>query len=333
MDKSLKALTCLSLFSLLLAAGVMVYNYTSDPMCYYHCDNIDLKRKTQNVYYQAVQTLGANPDAEIIVLGSSRGERVASRWIEERTGKKTINLSQGGADLLLKIALSNIALERNKKLKTVIWMADYFEFLEHTTDSKLRENPVLSKHIDAPKRASWLSSSLKTLQVLIDHNTFEAAMALPNATMYRPHGNGGELDPATCSSDDFSGEISKEELNARLGVLYPTFSGFLKFEQTAEYQNLFLKQLKKFSDKGIDVVINIAPYHPQFIARFHQEFSNSVHLQDEWIRRMVALQSNQVKVLNYASGIPGDNAGPQFWEDSVHPTCYATIKMLERAFQ
>lgn len=332
MDKSLKALIWLGVSSVVFALLVMTFNYVADPLCYFHCSDIDLNRKTQNIYYQSVQTLAANPDAEIIVLGSSRGERVPIKWIMEYTGKKTINLSQGGADLLLKLALSNIALDRNPKLKTIIWMADYFEFQEHTTDPKMLENPVLRAQIEVPISKSWMHSFLRSLQVLIDHNTLEAALALPGAPRYSKMGKGEGLDPASCASEGFVGQTPKEKLDAEIAIVYPTFSNLLKIEQSAHYHELFLKQIKKITDRGVQVVINIAPYHPKFLARFSMENPRSVSLQDGWVERMRALESPNVKVLNYHAGIPEDDGGPKFWEDGVHPTCHSAIKMLEKAF-
>ena len=166
MTRSLKYILSFACLTILLLGSVAVYNYMMDPMCYYRCEDIDLSRKTKNVYYQVFQTLEASRDAEAIILGSSRAERVPPRWVERVTQQKTLNLAKGGADLLLKIALSNEALKSNKNLKRVIWMADYFELLPATTDAKVLWTPVIQKNLPpAVSQVGW-RARLKRVQGL-----------------------------------------------------------------------------------------------------------------------------------------------------------------------
>ncbi|KHD89992.1 MAG: hypothetical protein OM95_00225 [Bdellovibrio sp. ArHS] len=333
MDSALRSLLFFAFFCLLLVGGVAVFNYVQDPMCYFHCEGIDLNRRTHNVYYQAAQTLAANPEAEVLILGSSRGERVSPRWISEVTGLKTINLSQGGADLLLKVALSNIALETNPKLKKVIWMADYFELLAMTTDAKVKWNPALSSHLPGAQSHTTWQTYLQKAKVLVDHNTFEAAVSLARSQMFRKLGNGDDLDPQACASESFVGKTSAEMLPVEVSIVYPRFSSFLRMDLSPEYSQIFREQIQKLAAKGIEVVINIAPYHPDFEKRLQLEDPRSADLQKTWVKLVEGLQGENVKVLNYFSGIPGDDGGVKFWEDGVHPTCYAIIQMLKPGLQ
>lgn len=333
MNSSLRYIFFFGFFSLVLVTFVATYNYVRDPMCYFNCQGIDLERKTHNVYYQAAQTLAANPDAEVLILGSSRGERVPPKWISKVTGLKTINLSQGGADLLLKVALSNIALESNPNLKKVVWMADYFELLPVTTDAKVRWNPALSEHLPSiPSQASW-STVLQKAKVLIDHNTFEAAASLGKSQMFRKTGNGDDLDPAVCTNDDFVGKTSVEMLPIEVSIVYPRFSSFLRMTLDPEYSRIFVDQVRKLAAKGIEVIINISPYHPEFEVRLSKEEPKSHDLQMSWVKLVEGLRAENVKVLNYFTGIPGDDGGVKFWEDGVHPTCFSIVQMLKPGLQ
>ncbi|WP_374032719.1 hypothetical protein [Bdellovibrio bacteriovorus] len=126
-SNTLKMILFLAAFIIGLMGLVAGFNFAVDPMCYYRCDVIDTNRQSQNVYYQAAQIVGANPNAEVVILGSSRGETTSALWVEEVTGLKTINLSKGGAGLLLKVSLLRTALDQKLPLKKVIWIADYFE--------------------------------------------------------------------------------------------------------------------------------------------------------------------------------------------------------------
>ncbi|HWU43899.1 MAG TPA: hypothetical protein VN132_10695, partial [Bdellovibrio sp.] len=172
-----------SIFLVLLSLGICLglvatYNYQVDPMCYYRCHDIDLNRLTQNVYYRALQTAKANPDAEVLILGSSRGERISPKWVEEITGLKTINLSQGGSDLFLKIALLNAALDGNPKIKKVIWMADYFELVPSATDYKVYLTPVIWNLSGMSETDLHKGRNFQRAQALIDHRTLEAGLEM-----------------------------------------------------------------------------------------------------------------------------------------------------------
>lgn len=314
----------------ILALGFLTaiagFNYFRDPLCYFHCDTVDLNKKTHNVYYQSAQTLAANPDAEILILGSSRGERVAPQWVEQITGKKTINLSQGGADLLLKVALSKQALKSHKNLKVVIWMADYFELLPHTTDTKVQLTPVLFNEVDASVRLQGFQKFMKTLMVLVDHNTLEAAASLNTAEMFRKAGNGSEIDPEVCLSQPL-------EDGKKLQTSYPSVHGFLKMQQNEDYFKILEHQIKEFESRGLKVIINISPYHPQFEKNLFSESPDSKAKIRSWIDRLSGLKSANVSVLDYSEGIPSDDGGLKYWEDGIHPTCYSEVLMLESALR
>ncbi|MGZ3786304.1 MAG: hypothetical protein ACXWR0_17690, partial [Bdellovibrio sp.] len=71
MNKNLKFIFCFVGFIFLILGAVVSFNFYVDPMCYYRCESVNLTRHTQNVYYQAAQMVAANPDANILVMGSS----------------------------------------------------------------------------------------------------------------------------------------------------------------------------------------------------------------------------------------------------------------------
>lgn len=313
---------------ILILAGVAGFNFMVDPMCYYRCDTLDTTRATENVYYQAAQTLAANPDAEIIVLGSSRAERISPRWISKVTGKKTVNLSQGGAELLLKMALSNLALKNNKNLKRVIWMADYFELNAPMTDSKVRWTPILSQNIESEHEFS-LSAELRKMQGLIDHNTLEASFALlKSQPAFLELGNGQDLDYEQCIREDFLGKTPASLMQQEVNSVYPRFGAFLLMSQSEDYWRMFSEQLKKLAHSGVEVLIFVTPYNPMFVDRLSKEHPESIPAQKKWVDRMKSFQNERIKVIDFSQGVPGDDAGPRFWEDGVHPTCHMTIKMM-----
>lgn len=317
-------------------ALVMLFNFSVDPMCYYHCEGVDLNRKTQNVYYRSAQTAMANPEAEIVIVGSSRGERVSPHWVESVTGLKTINLSQGGADVLLKVALLNIVLEKNSKIKKIIWMADYFELNTSATDIKTRLTPVLRNYSEIEKNdrvSKWgLSGFLEKLQGLIDHRTLEAGLEMSKGSFsetYDKEGSGDSIDYRKCQAPEYIGPTPPEMMQKKISESYTIFGNFWGEEQNQTYWNIFEKEIQKLSAKGIEVIINLAPYHPQLVARAEKENPKAAQNQQAWMERIQALAGPKVKVLNYINGIPGDDGSPRYWEDGAHPTCFGVMEMLK----
>ena len=254
--------------------AVAVYNYNVDPMCYYRCDTVDLNRTTQNVYYRALQTAKANPDAEVLILGSSRGERISPKWVEEETGLKTVNLSTGGSDLFLKLALLNVALENSPKVKKVIWMADYFELVPTATDYKVYLTPTIWKLSGMATTDLHRGRFFERLQALIDHRTLEAGLEMTKKgfdEVYRKTGNGEEVDYKKCQADDFVGSTPPELMPKKIAEEFGIFGLWLGKDQSEIYWKMFEQEIQRLSDKGIGVVINLAPYHSQLMDRAEKE--------------------------------------------------------------
>ncbi len=328
-NKALVAIYSFFGLSLLVAIILMGTNYIVDPLCYFKCQEVDVERTNQNYYYQSAQMIAANPHVEAIILGSSRGERVSAEWVSSHLQQKALNLSQGGADTLLKIALSNIALQKQPDLKTVIWLADYFEFLSITTSEKVKFTPVLSRELPADALSmSEFDYFWGRLHILIDHNTFEASLSMPKAKMFDKNGSGAHLKAEVCASESFAGEVPNDMMLKQVSNTYPGFSKLLKIKQNDKYLAAFEAQLIKLKSKGLRVIVNISPYHPEFEKRFAVENPNLLILQQNWFERMKALREKGIEVLDYSKGIPTDDGSPKFWEDGVHPTCYGDIKML-----
>lgn len=333
---SKKYLWVTSLLTLLFLGGVGVFNYVIDPMCYYHCSVVDTSKRTQNVYYQAAQTAVASPDAEILILGSSRGETTPSKWIEDVTGQKTINLSIGGAEILLKIALLNAALDAGINIKKVIWIADYFELVPVSTDIKTKITPALQKHIGSVTGEDIFYYYLGHLQRLIDHNSLEASFEQLKgdpSSLFSKGGNGSSIDYVKCKDPRYLGSIPSEDIKKRVAASYSGFQERLAADQDPAYWSLFDGQLRALNEKGIEVILFIPPYHPDFKMKFDIEFPQYAAQSKAWITRLNSMSSEKIRVLNYFEGIPGDDKGPSFWDDGMHMTCKSAIIMLEKSLR
>lgn len=334
MDKNLKNILIFAGTILGLLLSVASVNYFMDPMCYYRCDTVDVTRKTQNVYYQAAQTVAANPDVEVLILGSSRGETTSPLWVQEVTGMKTVNLSKGGSGLMLKLALLKTAADFQLPVKKVIWIADYFEFSEISTDMKVRLTPVLNQGLNQQmdfwgQVQAWTSG----LQRLIDHKSFEASLAQiktkPGENFFEAKGSGAQIDYKLCASPDFKGKRTPELLKKEVHLSYGQFLGPLTSTLSEGYLQAFHKQIHELEAKGIEVLILIPPYHPDLMDRFKLEHAAVYELHKKWEASLLSLQSQKVIVKSYLEGFPNDSKGPDFWDDGAHPTCKAMMRVLQ----
>ncbi|WP_374028810.1 hypothetical protein [Bdellovibrio bacteriovorus] len=334
MNKFLSVILIFFGVSFLLLAAIVGINLVADPMCYYRCPVVDIHRKTQNVYYQAAQTVRGNLDAEVIVLGSSRGETTSPLWIQKETGLKTINLSKGGSGLMLKLSLLQIVNEFNLPLKRVIWIADYFEFSEVSTDVKVRLTPALNKYLPGEKDKDFSISEVRTaLQRLIDHNSLEASLKQLSSNESfdaTSRGSASQINYDLCASVDFKGKTSLKVLQKEVDMSYASFLGPLTSALSENYVALFKKTVQSLSKQGVEVLVIIPPYHPKLMARFKEAHPMNYEVHMAWVRDLFALNDGEkVKVVSYYNGIPNDTGGPEYWDDGAHATCKTMMLILK----
>lgn len=335
MNKTLKILFFMAGLVLILLGGVAGFNIYVDPMCYYRCETIDLNRHTQNVYYQSAQIVAANPDAEILIMGSSRGERTPPLWVQKVSGKKSINLSKGGAGLLLKVTLIRTAEELKLPIKKVIWVADYFELAGDVTDVKVRQTPVLKKHLanELGSAGGGLKNYFEGLQRLIDHNSFEASMRQlqhSEEDVFDASGSGSKIDFESCASPEFKGKTSLEMLPKEVDISYNSFAPPLRAPLNDKFVQIFKNEILDLAKKGIQVEILVPPFHPDLMKRLAKAYPTALELHKQWLQIFKELETEKnVQILSYWDGIPGDDAGPSFWDDGAHPTCKSMMMMLK----
>ena len=299
-------------------------------MCYYHCNDIELSRATSNSYYQAAQKILAHPEAEQILLGSSRAGTTSPDYLSKKTGLKTINLEVPGAEVFSKIALMNLAL-KELKLKRVIWFADYFEVIPSNIDEKLKSSAALRSLTGHDLSTSKLLVGASPFITLVDHNTIAASL---HTLKVRPlelanewGGNSGEYLP--CDHGSYEGKESAESLKKKVGLLYENYSQkILKPLPSKAAWDIFVNALKNVESRGIEVVVVIIPYHPDFILHLKSEFPQIYERHEQWAKDVVSLASPKIKVFDYSLGIPGGDATPKYWNDGVHFTCNGAIAML-----
>lgn len=330
-----KALYFLFVLVLILVGGVMTLNYTADPQCFYRCPDLDVQKRTLNTYYQVAQRILAHPDAQVIILGSSRGETLPPLWLQEKSGLKTLNLSSAGAEATTKLAFLKIA-EQNTQMKKVIWLADYFELVGATQDAKIKNTPALKKFLKHPQSWSW-SELAQTAEGLLSHNTFEASLNfMKNKEMTEiTQGAGSFIDYKACESPDFQGLETAEALEKEIGLLYQNYTrGIISPVQSKELEVEFLEEMRSLAEKGIGVEVIILPYHRLFLDRLKSERPEILDRHLAWIEKIKSLDSVPgIQVVDNFNGIAGADDSHVNWNDGVHFNCRAAMKMLTPIIQ
>lgn len=302
--------------ALCMGLGVIGYTLWQDPYCG-SCKSIDLNRYSVNSYYQAAQVIKANPDAEVVIVGSSRGQAVSPEWLSEKLGKKVINLSVAGASVESKIAFIELAKKMNH-LTEVIWLADYFEILGDSKDIKLDSMELFKRD-----SSSDFKNILAKISFGIDHNNFEAAIS-GRAKTFTPKQGWGDVSE-DCFQSTYKGKTSIELLDKEVDLLYFNYkTGVFSPAESVWKKELVASFLQNQSDLKVKIVI--LPYHPRFWSQLQIDRPQVVENQRKWSQ---AFKAYPIEVFDFLEGLPEDDGSNKYWDDGVHLTCYGSFKLFE----
>ncbi len=325
----------LTFFALAVSIFTLIstFNYAVDPMCYYRCQKLDMSKMNVNTYYHVGQIILAHPDADLVMIGSSRGETTSPLWLEKVTGHKALNLSVGGTELQAKFAFLNIALERSQ-IHQVVWQADFFELIPEILDIKMKNTEALKSYLKKDFPEIEEVSFVNQLKSLFDHVTFDASVARFKKKNQKPldQGSGSDLNFEGCASPDFKSEKTTEALNKDIVGDYDRYRlSIFNHPASERYWNLFVEKMKYLSSQNIDVTVLIAPYNPTFMKNLADHYPDVYAAHLAWVQKMEALRIPHIQIVNYFAGIPGDDQSVQFWGDGVHFTCKGAMIMLKPA--
>jgi hypothetical protein len=330
-----KSLLFAGAFTLTILSSIALFNYKVDPMCMYQCEKINLEKKTRNYFYKVAQIIFTFKDAEVIVLGSSRGQTIPIKWIEEKTGQKTINLSMNGEELIAKTVFLNMSL-RNLKLKRVIWFADYFELIPVTLDTKIKTTPAFKDYLQDSFTQPTYKEAINKYLKLIDHNMFEAAYySYKNAASYTINqGSGYGLNYKKCENAEFEGFLTPLQLEKQIGITYDNYTRqIFNHKQTEKSWEGFVQKLTELNNKEIQTDVVLIPYNPNFLKRLKKEYPLIYTEHQKWMNRIKNLNLPFVKTVDVFESLPGDNGSPQYWTDGIHFTCKGALNILKSFIQ
>jgi hypothetical protein len=238
----------------------------------------------------------------------------------------------GAEEIVSKIAFLNLSL-KNTHLKKVIIFTDYFDFIPTSQDVKIKRTPALRAYLSDESGDAGLFSKLTGFLDVIDHNTFEAALFVASGKLGNvelDRGSGSSIDFEKCLSPEYAGEHSALLLRKEAGQTYDSYTrNVLKPKQSPQEWNLFIKEMAALDNRGVDVLVVIPPYFPEFGQRLKKEFPDIYASHEKWIEELKALRFSHLRVANYFNGIPGDDGTNIFWNDGVHFTCKGAMAMLD----
>jgi hypothetical protein len=329
---SKKAITLFVSFSAVVLLAIAAFSYAVDPLCYYRCDDVIAERKNLNNYYRNLQRVLRYNDTELLVLGSSRGESLPLAWLAEDHGLKALNLSVGGADVHAKGAFLGFAL-RHLRLKKVIWIADYFELIDENMSAKVTLTPAV-RALAFKGRAPARALEFRRLSTLIEHNTIEAAFSLLRGkkTNWPPdRGENSNLDLAQCEKSINDAKLSTMKLLKEVGIIYDGYAGRILVPEQNPQSFIRLRGIAEdLTTRGIDLVIVIPPYHPEFMRRLAAEHPQIMARHAFWIKQLQTLASARTEVRNFFFDGRFAAESTRYWTDGVHFNCAAAAEMLRR---
>ena len=329
---ALKSIYALATFIGLFILAIAGFNYSTDAFCFFRCDVVDVNRQTVNLYYQVAQRVLAYPDTEQIVLGSSRGESIPLKSLQNETGLKTLNLSVGGSEVKSKLAYLSFAT-KNLKLKRVIWIADYFEISTSLSDPRLLYSPALSSEAPSELKDSASSERIGRLSRIIDRQTLEASFKMLSVREYAQISPGiNNVTLEECLEAEAKKDQTPETLAKEVDLLYHSYvHGIFAAKENPKALQELKKALASVSHQGIEVLILIPPYNPRFSKNLEQQSPQIYHRHLDWLKQVHSLATDKIRVVDYFLGIPDTEDSPQFWSDGVHFTCAATQIMFKQA--
>ncbi|WP_374000686.1 hypothetical protein [Bdellovibrio bacteriovorus] len=307
-------------FSMFFTVFVIGFTLWRDPYCN-NCSEIDVHRYSVNSYYEVAQILKANPDAEVIIVGTSRGQGFSPEWLSRKLGKKVLNLAVAGSSAEAKIAFIELA-KKMIPLKMVIWQADYYEILGDSKESKLHAMKLYS-----PAGQLDFSNLKSKILLSLDHSNFDAAIALGNKKLTNESFRLGvdSIVSENCFKDSFAGSLSEETLKKEVQLMYYNYTKQVFIPKESRWKkDLMLQYLSK--DIGVDFVVAFVPYHPDFTKQLQHEYPEIMQRHLDWIND---LQKATGKVQSYINSIEQDDGSPKYWKDGTHFTCYASYLILQ----
>lgn len=327
-----KAILTFGIFAAALIGLVAGLSFQVDAMCFYRCADLSLKKPSLNNYYQTAQRVLSNPDAQLIIMGSSRGQTMPIQYLTQHFGLKSLNLSVEGAELVTKSVLLKLAL-KTASVRRVIWLADYFDMIPSGINSKLIDCPALMALVPDEMKSLIHKQRIGIVESLLDHNNFEATIAYLKKTppIGTDLGSGSGLDPASCVSREYKGNVTPAVLEKKVDIMYENYTQEILLPPlSTAAEELFRTEIAGLVSRGIEVDIIIAPYHPRFMQQLKRDFPAIFKRHEEWAQRLVAMAGPHLQVINGWVGIPGDEASPRSWNDGVHYTCNSAIALINQ---
>lgn len=286
-DKRLIGIYFISLTFFMLATNVFIQ--IMDP---YREINSPLLAKTnphRNLYLKKYERLQNYKTIKTLILGSSTSEHYATIDTNIFFGGPSFHASVPGSQTIGRLALLNQAIATHPELKTVIYIADFYEFndnFQYFLDPMVVDNNKLVKKLPDyvknwrkfnAKEYFWKFYSyivlaeafqqLKLMMLQSQHPIYsESGDILLAKNWQRQKIDSNLIEKlkglATKSADKkinkyLASEIDESLIEYRDGVLK-------NFNYSQRTEKLFKTMAKNLSAKNINFIIILSPYHPLF---------------------------------------------------------------------
>lgn len=291
----------------------------------------------RNIAYKKFKLLEGKDRFSDLIVGSSTSEAFVPRVLKEKFGVAAFTASTGGASLPLRYLLIRQALETQPDLKRIIYIADLFELdkpqletlVYYQSEMMALMKTDVEKRIMSMAKPDWrlrfndyfsslvIDRSVRTLKDLgeVKRNTYTSA--------YHPDGSTTQSMVGGRSGDT----LNNRALASALGMK----SIYGKMEGLDTSAQFIFEQIVALVERypNVELHLIIAPFHEVFFKAFQKHFEKT-HLYADWVGFLKSFENKRVVLHDFSypsyfkSGITLED---QFWQDGVHFTSEAMLKM------
>ena len=294
---------------------------------------------TTNIEYVKFKRIGKVEDVETIILGSSTSEAYHTSDMDKLFNTKSYALSLGGADTPTRSIFFKQAVKEFKKLKRIIYVADFFEFNKESAKAEVAFNREMGKELAPIARPNLL----RFIRYYLNHQLLEDGLNVLKRKKKNKKITIG-LNGATSRSMVLSPiqaksgyrTLLKEEEKKKLmeyvleNAITYSRSVLNDFNQlNPVIKSLYREMIALAKEENIEIIFVLSPYHFEFRKKL-MKLEKISDLYEKWQEEFIEYErEDNISVINATKSYIATEPMSGAWRDGIHYSREAVFKILE----
>ncbi len=254
-------------------------------------------------------------DLDCLIVGSSRSEHFVPKIVNPHLKSNCFSSSIGGASAVVKLLYIRKALE-SPRLKTIIFVSDFYEFNNLPVDAKLYFQTEMSQYVgdyvSQLRTPDFKDRVLSYIERKVTERSMRSLFKPLKESSFKENGTIRSLNYKSPSKERLSAAIGKSLEEYRSGA----WSGYTAL--SAPIKNIIYEVGGLSQSRSIRVIFIMTPYHPQFYAQFVKN-KNLYKLYGKWKSVMLGLNTFKgVEVYDFTDSEKYFPSNGDYWTDGVH---------------